>query len=337
MKRSRKKIAEVEELILLGKGKGYLTCDEVKEHLPSGNFSRDQMDDVMSMFGDMDIEIIDSTKKITCQKQKQTNTPEEDLKDKEKEDEERETPTIGGTSDPVHIYFREMGKVSLLTREGEVEIAKRIESGEMRVWEEALSTPPAIQESLLLAERIRSGQVHVKDVLKSFHKEVDNEEEAEEEKLYQKKMLTSLEEVTRLHHENLKLRASLKKQKLSEVQHKVRKTKIAKNSSRITELLMKTPFQASQVDRIVQRIKAHLLRIEKDERALVKVRRETGFPVERLKRDYLLVLANPKEKLRAVKRLKMMFQDLSEIARFVLDVERNIKRIETEAQMSSVI
>jgi len=98
---------------------------------------------------------------------------------------------------------------------------------------------------------------------------------------------------------------------------------------------MKIPFHARRVDRIVQRLKAHLLKIEKYERQLNKIHRETGFPVERLKRDYLLVLVNPKEKIRVVKRLKMKFQDLSQIAQHILEAERNIKRIEMEAEMSS--
>jgi RNA polymerase primary sigma factor len=331
MKRSRKKIAEVEKLIHIGKERGYLTYDEVNEHLPADLFSRDQMDDAMSMFGDMDIEIIDSAIKIKYHKQKDAETPEEESRDEE-EDKEQKTPTVGNANDAVRLYLREMGRVTLLTREGEVELAKRIESAELQVREEALNTPLAVQESVLLAERIRTGQVHVKDILKNFHKEVDNKEE---EKIYQEKILSSLEQVRRLHQENLKLRVSLKKRKLSEVQHKVRKTAIAKRSSRIGELLMKIPLHARQVDRIVQRLKAHLLKIEKYERQLDKIRRETGFPVEILKRDYLLVLANPKEKMRVVKRLKMKFQDLSQIAQHILEAERNIKRIETEARMSS--
>ncbi len=188
-----------------------------------------------------------------------------------------------------------MGRVTLLTREGEVDLAKRIESGELQVREEALNTPVAVQESLLLAERIRSGQIRVKDILKKFHEEVDNEEE---EKIYQEQILSSLEKVTRFHQESLRLRASLKKRRLSELQHKVQKTRIAKNSSRIGERLMKIPFHARQVNRIVERIKAHLFKIEKYERQLDKIRRETGYPVERLKRDYLLVLVDPKSEVR---------------------------------------
>jgi len=264
-------------------------------------------------------------------KQRDTETLGKESK-AEQEDKEQKTPTGGKTSDLSRLYLREMGRVTLLTREGEVELAKRIESGELQVREEAFNTPPAVQESLLLAERIRSGQVRVKDILNKFDEQVENEEKQEGQ---QEKILSSLEEVGRFHQENLKLRASLKKRKLSEVQHKLKKTEIAKNRSRIGELLMEIPFHARQVDRIVQRLKAHLLKIEKYTIQLDKIRRETGFPVERLKRDYLLVLLNPKERIRVVHRLKMKFQDLSQIARHIFDAERNIKRIEAEAQMSS--
>ena len=329
MERSRKENAEVEKLIQIGKEKGYLTFDEVNDHMPSDLLAPHRMQEVKALFRDMDIEIIDSAKKINHRKQEGTNGPEENSMDEE-EDKEQETPAIGRTSDPVRTYFREMGKVCLLTREGEVEIAKRIESGELRVREESLSTPAAIQESLSLAERIRFGQVRTKDIVKNFYKEVDNEEQ---EKVYQKKMLTSLEAVARLHEENLKLWASLKKQKLSEVQHKVRKTRIAKNSSRIRERLMKIPFHSGQNDRIVQRLKAYVLRMEGCARELDKIQRKTGFPVERLKRDYLLVLSNPTENTRVSRRLKLTDAQLRKVAGRIFEVERNMKRVEMEAQM----
>ena len=274
--------------------------------------------------------LIDSAKKIKHQKQKQPETPEKEPGAK-KEDKEQKTPTDGNANDAVRLYLQEMGRVTLLTREGEVELAKRIESGELQVREEALNTAVAVQESLLLAERIRSEQVCVKDILKKLDEDVDNEEE---EKDYQEQILSSLEKVRMFHQENLRHRASLKKGKLSELQHKVQKTEVAKNSSRVGELLMKIPFNARQVDRIVQRLKAHLAKIEKRERQLDKIYRETGIPAEELKRDYLLALGNPKEKIRFVKRVKMQFQDLSRIAQQILEAERNIKRIETESQMS---
>ena len=88
----------------------------------------EQIDDVMSMFGEMDIEIVDSVQKVKIPKVKLDLEEEEELEG-EQEDMEFEPGALGRTSDPVRMYLREMGSVSLLTREGEVEIAKRIEEG----------------------------------------------------------------------------------------------------------------------------------------------------------------------------------------------------------------
>ena len=329
--KSSRKIAEVEKLITIGKEKGYLTYDEVNEYLPSDILSGDQLDDVMTMFGDMDIEIIDSSKKIKYQKKKDAESAQEE-EEGEEEEKEVETPAVGKTNDPVRLYLREMGMVNLLTREGEVEIAKRIEAGEHQVRKEAIHTPSAIQESLLLAERIRSDWVEMKDILKNVDEESNGDEQ---ERAHQEKVLSILSEVSNLHQENLRIQASLRKRKHTESHYKVKKTRTEKNRTLIGERLMRTPFNARQLDRIVQRLKSHLQKIEQFEKKRERVEENTGFSVERLREDYLLVLLNPKEKIRVVKRLKMRFQVLTESYEKIAEIERNIKRIETEAEMSS--
>ena len=330
MKRSRK-IAEVEKLINIGKEKGYLTYDEVNEYLPSDILSGDQLDDVMTMFGDMDIEIIDSAKKIKYQKQKDAEGDQEEP-EREEEEKEIESPTVGKTNDPVRLYLREMGMVNLLTREGEVEIAKRIEAGEHQVRKEAIHTPSAIQESLLLAERIDSDWVQMKDILRNFDEEVDAEEE---ERAHQEKILSILSDVAKLHQENLRIRATLRKRRHTEANYKLKRTRTSRNRAQMGERLMQIPFNARQLDRIVQRLKSYLQKIEQYEKQKERIEEETGFSEERLRGDYLLVLLNPKEKIRVVKRLKMRFQDLAEIYERISEVERNIKRVETEAEMTS--
>lgn len=270
--KSSRKIAEVEKLINIGKEKGYLTYDQVNEYLPSDILSGDQLDDVMTMFGDMEIEIIDSAKKIKYQKQKDTETAEED-EEGEEEEKEVETPAVGKTNDPVRLYLREMGMVNLLTREGEVEIAKRIEAGEHQVRKEAIHTPSAIQESLLLADRIRSDWVEMKDILKNFDEESNGDEQA---RVQQEKILSVLSEVSKLHQENLRIKASLRKRRHTEAHYKVKKTRTEKNRALIGERLMRTPFNARQLDRIVQRLKSHLQKIEQYEKKSIGSRRKPG-------------------------------------------------------------
>src|SRR6185436_831178 len=116
------------ELITMGKAKGFLTYDEVNEHMPENIISSDQMDDWLSAFSGEGIEIVDSSSKLKVNQK--GDGAEAEAADEEEAEEEEDTDGYSKTNDPVRMYLRKMGSVSLLTREGEVEIAKRIEDGE---------------------------------------------------------------------------------------------------------------------------------------------------------------------------------------------------------------
>jgi RNA polymerase primary sigma factor len=165
---------EIKELISKGKKQGYLTYDEVNDALPDELMSSSEhLDDVVGMFGDMDIEIIDSDRRIQV-KDVKGKEGEED----EDEDEDLETvpktavpgktaagALTGRTDDPVRLYLKEMGQINLLTREGEVEIAKRIEQGELEVLETVSCNPICIRELITLGERLESGDVKFRETL----------------------------------------------------------------------------------------------------------------------------------------------------------------------------
>jgi RNA polymerase primary sigma factor len=168
------KTEELDKLISRGKQRGYLTYDEVNDALPSDIVSLDQLDDIMMMFGAMDIEVVDSAK--------EGRLPSEIAERAEEGDEPAEpveidlTPgPVGRTEDPVRLYLREMGKVSLLTREGEITLAKRIEEGKEEVARSVLGTALAIREIRGLRELIKKGQAQVKEI-------VDTDDELPEEK-----------------------------------------------------------------------------------------------------------------------------------------------------------
>jgi RNA polymerase primary sigma factor len=167
---------EVKQLIDMGKEKGFLTYDEVNDILPADMVSSEQIDDVMSMFGEMDIEIVDSVQKVKIPKVKLDMEDEEELEG-EQEEQEFEPGALGRTSDPVRMYLREMGSVSLLTREGEVEIAKRIEDGEREMAGVILNTPITIKEVISLGERLRKFQLNPVDISKEIEEEVVEEDE----------------------------------------------------------------------------------------------------------------------------------------------------------------
>src|SRR5262245_53158573 len=139
---------EVKDLLEAGRAKGYLTYDEVNDALPADIVSSDQIDDVMSMFGDNEIAIVDEANKVKLPDTKppepepvHAKAAEEEAEEKKEQEEE---DNYSKSNDPVRMYLRKMGSVSLLTREGEVEIAKRIEDGEKEVLDAVLHSSIAI-------------------------------------------------------------------------------------------------------------------------------------------------------------------------------------------------
>jgi len=185
------KYDEVRQLITMGKEKGYLLYEEVNDMLPSEISSSDELDDIFSMFGSMGIEVVDSEQKYREKSEGEEGT-ELDL-----------TPgALDKTNDPVRMYLREMGTVPLLTREGEVEIAKRIERGKKAVLRVIARTPMAAQEVVRLGERLRVGEISVRDLV------VYNEEEVTEDKVENKikETLGLIDKVSKAHKEYLSYR-----------------------------------------------------------------------------------------------------------------------------------
>ena len=150
------KYDEVRQLISIGKEKGYLLYDEVNELLPADITSSDELDDLFNTFGSAGIEVVDSEK--TYRDDKLLDRTGEGAEELELD----LTPgALDKTNDPVRMYLREMGTVPLLTREGEVEIAKRIERGKLAVIKSISRTPTDRQErSSQLGDQLHDRRAH---------------------------------------------------------------------------------------------------------------------------------------------------------------------------------
>ncbi len=234
---------EVQQLIDMGKEKGFLTYDEVNDMLPASMVSSEQLEDVMSMFGEMDIEIVDSDNKISAPK-------DDDNEDDDDGEVELEAGTLGRTSDPVRMYLREMGQVALLTREGEVEIAKRIEEGEALVTKVVMRTPIAAREVMQLLQRLEKGQIGVSDITRDYDDEEGGEAEGR-----QRERLTEI--WARLQMLDQQLRDILAA--LQEETGKKKRAKLEKDETAIreqmSELLREVRLKDFQVAKIVDRLK----------------------------------------------------------------------------------
>ena len=144
------KYDEVRQLISIGKEKGYLLYDEVNELLPADITSSDELDDLFSTFGSAGIEVVDSEK--TYREDKLLDRTGEGAEELELD----LTPgALDKTNDPVRMYLREMGTVPLLTREGEVEIAKRIERGKLAVIKSISRTPTIARAIMQMGDQLQ--------------------------------------------------------------------------------------------------------------------------------------------------------------------------------------
>ncbi|HKC08022.1 MAG TPA: RNA polymerase sigma factor RpoD [Methylomirabilota bacterium] len=174
------KIEELDKLIAKGKQKGFLTYDEVNDALPSDLVTLDQLDDIMLMFGSMDIELVDSTKavRLPSEMAAQAADPEPDDEEPEPRRIDLTPGPVGRTEDPVRLYLREMGKVALLTREGEITLAKRIEEGKDEATAAILSTSLAVEKIRALRDELRQDIIPIKDVVDFPEEESTEEKEA---------------------------------------------------------------------------------------------------------------------------------------------------------------
>ncbi|HEY3066898.1 MAG TPA: RNA polymerase sigma factor region1.1 domain-containing protein, partial [Methylomirabilota bacterium] len=201
------KLEELDRLISMGKQKGFLTYDEVNDALPSDIVSLDQLDDIMMMFGAMDIEVVDSAKAARLPSEVERPAPVEEDDDGPADAIDLTPGPVGRTEDPVRLYLREMGRVSLLTREGEIALAKRIEEGKEQVTRAILSTNLALERFRELREQLRKDEVSIKDVV-----DVNEEEFTEEkEEALKRQVVTAFATVDRLLRERDKFIEDAKK------------------------------------------------------------------------------------------------------------------------------
>src|SRR5438105_1932147 len=250
------KYDEVRQLITMGKEKGYLLYEEVNDMLPSEISSSDELDDIFSMFGSMGIEVVDSEQRIR-EKADGEEGAELDL-----------TPgTLDKTNDPVRMYLREMGTVPLLTREGEVEIAKRIERGKKTVLKVTTRTPMAAQEIARLADRLSKSEISVRDMV------VFNEEEVTEEKLEakQRQTLKLAQAVADAHHEYLLYRKHFLKLNRRSPRYVKAKWRLGRLRIAVSQAIRRLELSEAVKRRMVEKVRESVERIRVAEDKIAKL------------------------------------------------------------------
>src|ERR1700687_2188397 len=179
------KYDEVRQLINIGKEMGYLLYDEVNELLPAEITSSDELDDLFNTFGSAGIEVIDSDQKYLRDDVKPIDRTGEGAKDLELA---LPPGALDKTNDPVRMYLREMGTVPLLTREGEREIARRIERGKLAVIKSISRTPLVAKKVILLGDQLHGGDRTIRELVIFNDEEITDERIAERSRQVQKQI-----------------------------------------------------------------------------------------------------------------------------------------------------
>ena len=235
------------ELIEKGRKQGYLTYDELNKMLPDEMLSAEQIDETLMMFDELEIDIVTKDKqKIVASKEKQTA--------KKTKLTEVSATDFGTVTDPVKMYLREMGLVTLLSREGEIEIAKKIEAGEQEVLKALLDTKTGVDSILHLGEQIETGSLRPKHVLR----DVDEGDTYVDEVVQIEKFLNTIRTIREIDEENKELREKLYTTKLKpEEKRKIRRS-IGRRNRKTFESLRVWRLEGNVVDRLEKTIREQI-------------------------------------------------------------------------------
>ncbi|WP_418127999.1 RNA polymerase sigma factor RpoD [Variovorax sp. KK3] len=299
-----KRRSRLKTLITLGKTRGYLTHGEISDHLPDKLVDAETMEVVVTMLNDMGVAVYEQTPDAETLLLNNT-APTATTVEEAEEEAEAALSTVdsefGRTTDPVRMYMREMGTVELLTREGEIEIAKRIEGGLMAMMEAISASPATIAEILRLATDIREGKVVISTIVDGFSNpnEADDyvaeedfdefdEEDDDDGKGGSKALTKKLEE--------LKNEALTRFDRIAGLFEKVHKVydkegygtpTYQKSQHALSEELMTIRFTARTIERLCDLVRTQVDDVRKKERELRRIIVDKcGFPQEEFIRDF---------------------------------------------------
>ncbi len=313
---------EFKKLLSLGEEKGFLTYDDVNDMLPPDVNSSDQIDDIIMLFGEKNIDIIDTEQgeKLVVKK------PVEDALPSKFSEALALVPGVGKTGDPVKMYLREMGLVSLLSREGEVEIAKKIEEGARETMWAIFSLTVSIAEVLSIGEKLESGEIRVKNVVDN----IEDEEGFMEEDEHKERVLKLIARIRLFSDRNDVIREKLKSKTIKPKQRQLLTAELEKNTKNIIILCRKIRFSKKQIHRFMARLRSHTDEIERSERVINQFKKESGLTLTQLEKSWSKMRKSKQDEKKAAKEAKVSVDWLHRSHDSIAEAQKRIKQIVKE-------
>ena len=333
------RLSEMKDLITLGKERGYLTYDELNNALPSEAVDSEEMDSILSYFGDMNIDIVeDESEHVEFA---DTEGEEEELFEEIEItalEEEADTEDLSEgmaaagvrTDDPVRLYLKEMGSVPLLTREGEIKIAQRIEEGKTEVFSFLFGVPLSIQSILGLRDKIQTGIIGIRDII-----DLEEEESEEEDKSPAARQATETfigqsvkieEHFAKMNDLSQKMKAVLK----DPAKKRALREKVKKIRHEVVEVILEMNLQQRQISILVEKLRDVVGQFEETERTLDQCRRRIGLPVD----EILKKISEKSKKTKLSAEKKELYEHFAKAHERILSLEAETFLSPAEAKES---
>ncbi len=319
--KEQNKITEkaLRKLIAQGKKSGILSYGDINKALPDEMLSADHIDNTLMLFEDLGIDIVDETNnKIKKAKAKKASTSAKVS--------DSSIPDYGSVTDPVKMYLREMGLVTLLSREGEVEIAKKIEAGEQDVLKALLETSLGVEYLLELGRRIDSRVLRPKHVLR----DIDEGDTFQDEVAQIEAFIKTVHAINKVHEENMNFRDMLfNNHKLkSDEQRRIRRC-ITRRNQKIFDMLKEWRLEGSVIDQIEDDIRNLIAWFDAMNRVITSSAESLNTPVANFRESLsaktrFLKLGTKKSNL-TKKELEQLYQQVRQIQDSIVDKENSVK------------
>ncbi|HEX9620942.1 MAG TPA: RNA polymerase sigma factor RpoD, partial [Polyangiaceae bacterium] len=317
------------------------TYDDVHEALPGDDVGAEQMDEVLSALDSEDIEVVDdiSNIKITPRRLAEDDSAPPAKAAAKAETEESDHPPASApparaseedyykSNDPVRMYLRKMGSVALLTREGEVEIAKRIEEGENEVLNAILNSPIAVREIIDIGERLRNHKIRVKDIVRDAE---DEEQEFDEEEA-DRRIIRLIDRVKRLDKKNADVLEERKS--TNEIRRKQIDKELAESRDELVKTLQEMRLNKRTIDKIVLKLKSMIERVHRAQGKAIELEKVAGASKTELKRLLRMAKEDPKAERELADRLGIDRDALGEVDQTLKSAQRGVKKVEEELKI----
>jgi RNA polymerase primary sigma factor len=338
---ARRKTPEgIDGLVEKGRAQGFVTYDELNSVLPPNVLTGDQIDDVMEIFGENSIEVVDDYQKVPIPVQNLLIGEEAAAEEEEEEavveeepaaEEEFEYPGGIKGNDPVRLYLKEMGAIPLLNREGEVTLAKRIEDGEREIVSSVKSCSIALDELFRLGDKLRNGEIMVRDVIK----DLDEESTEEEEKAALEKVLRIIQRIRRTHQAAVEIEQRLRKGGLSEKERVLQKNKVAAHHDRVVELIQEIHLKERQIEVIGDKIRRYADLVDAAETRIRECCEKVRLSEKDLARLFKEIREQKDGLAKAASKYHVKKERLLEIETILKDSRNAIRKVEREAGLSA--